>query len=147
MCPRMWAHWLANMIELVLPSAHPSPQPKRQIDRFSNFCTAHCKKSLYFTVGKPFPKIATSHGRSEPPSNSWFLEPFWDDNPTSTMIDLAVYVQVTAACPYTLLWAPLSPKLPLPMGGSGPHPTDDSLGPSEPTTQTASRLVLLFLYR
>jgi len=28
---------LANTIELVLPSAHPSPQPKRQIDRFSRF--------------------------------------------------------------------------------------------------------------
>jgi len=30
MCHPMWACWrhLANMIELVLPSAHPSPQPK-----------------------------------------------------------------------------------------------------------------------
>jgi len=35
----MWAQWrqLANMIELVLSSAHPSPQPKQQIDRFSHF--------------------------------------------------------------------------------------------------------------
>jgi len=30
-----------NTIELVLPSAHESPQPKRQIDRFSRFCRAH----------------------------------------------------------------------------------------------------------
>ena len=39
----MWAHWrhLANTIELVLLSALPSPQPKRQIDRFSRFCTVH----------------------------------------------------------------------------------------------------------
>jgi len=60
MCHPMWAHWshLANTIELVLPSTHPSPQPKRQIDRFSRFCTAHGRKSLYFTVGNPFPKIA-----------------------------------------------------------------------------------------
>jgi len=38
-CPPMWAHWrhLANTIELVLPSAHPSPQLKRQIARFSRF--------------------------------------------------------------------------------------------------------------
>jgi len=51
-CPAMWAHChhLANMIELALPSAHPSPQPKRQIDGFSHFCTAHCKMSLYFTM-------------------------------------------------------------------------------------------------
>jgi len=35
------AHWrhLANTIELVLPSAHPSPEPKWAIDRFSRFCT------------------------------------------------------------------------------------------------------------
>jgi len=28
---------LANTIELVLPTAHPNPQPKRQIDWFSHF--------------------------------------------------------------------------------------------------------------
>jgi len=41
------AHWLnlANTIELVLPSAHPSPQPKRQMIRFTHFCTAHGKVS------------------------------------------------------------------------------------------------------
>jgi len=39
MCPLMTADWrhLANTIELVHPSAHPSPQPKRQMDRFSRF--------------------------------------------------------------------------------------------------------------
>ena len=45
---------LANMIELAFPSAHQSPQPKRQIDRFTHFCTAHGRKSLYFTMGAPF---------------------------------------------------------------------------------------------
>ena len=41
----MRAHWrhLANMIELVLPSAHQSPQPKWQINQFSHFCTVHGK--------------------------------------------------------------------------------------------------------
>jgi len=47
---------LANTIEIVLSSTKPSPQPKRQIDRFSRFCTAHGRKSLYFTMGAPFPK-------------------------------------------------------------------------------------------
>jgi len=32
-----WRH-LANTIELMLPLAHPSPQPKRQLDRFSRCC-------------------------------------------------------------------------------------------------------------
>jgi len=42
-CRPMRAHWrhLANTIELALPSAHPSPHTKRQIDRFSRVCTAH----------------------------------------------------------------------------------------------------------
>jgi len=52
------AHWrhLANTIELLLPSAHPSPQPKWQSDRFSHYCTAHCRQSLHFTMCAPFPK-------------------------------------------------------------------------------------------
>jgi len=86
----IWANWrhLVNTIEPVLPSANQSPQPKRLIDQFSHFCTAHGRKSgLHFTMGTPFPKIAPSHG------------------------------------------------------GRRPHVTHDSLGPSKPTTQTASRLV------
>jgi len=56
--PPILAHCrhLANMIELVLSSAHPSPQPKRQIDRFGHFYTAHRRKPLYFTMGDPFPR-------------------------------------------------------------------------------------------
>ena len=52
----MRAHWphLANTIEFVLPLAHPSPQLKRQIDRFSRFRTAHGRKSVYFTMSAPF---------------------------------------------------------------------------------------------
>jgi len=40
MCPPMWAHWhhLANTIECVLPSSHPSPQPKEQINPFPQNC-------------------------------------------------------------------------------------------------------------
>jgi len=55
-----WANWchLANTIELLLPSANPSAQPKRQIDQFSRFCTAPSRKSLHFTMGAPYPKIA-----------------------------------------------------------------------------------------
>jgi len=47
MCPFMRAHrrHLANTIEFVLPSAHPSPQSIRQIDRFNPFSTAHGRKN------------------------------------------------------------------------------------------------------
>ena len=52
----------------VHPSAHWSPQSKRQMDRFSRFCTANGRKCLYFTMGAPihqncpFPRgIWTSH--------------------------------------------------------------------------------------
>jgi len=34
---------VANTTELVFPLAHLSPQPKRQIDQFSHFCTAHSR--------------------------------------------------------------------------------------------------------
>jgi len=66
----MKAHWrhVANTIELVHPSAHSSPEPKRQMDRFSRFYTAYSRKCLYFTMGAPihqncpFPSgIWTSH--------------------------------------------------------------------------------------
>jgi len=84
MCPSTRAHWrhLANTIEHVHPSAHSSPQLKRQMDRFSHFCRAYGRKCLYFTMGAPvhqncpFPrKIWTSYvtrdafGPSPLPSN------------------------------------------------------------------------------
>jgi len=118
----MWAHWrhLTNTTKLLLPSVHPSPQPKRQIDRFRRFCTDHGRKSLYFTIGDPFPQIAPFCGRIGTPSNSWFLGPVSANNPNGITIGSADFVQVTAECHYTLQWAPIYPKLPLSMGGSGP---------------------------
>jgi len=65
MCPPMRVHWhnLMNTIKLVLPSAHASPQPKRQMDWFSHFCTAHGR----VLSGMSFPlTIAPSHGGSGP---------------------------------------------------------------------------------
>ena len=47
----------------MFPMAHPSPHPKRQLDRLSRFCTTHGRVSVYFTMGRPFPfKITPSHG-------------------------------------------------------------------------------------
>jgi len=46
-------HKGTSAIELVHPSAQSSPQSKRQMDRFSRFCTAYGRKCLYFTMGAP----------------------------------------------------------------------------------------------
>ena len=57
-------------------------------------------------------------GRSETPSNTWFLGPIQILNPNGTSIISAVFAQLTEERPHTLQWATLSPsKLPLPMGG------------------------------
>ena len=184
MCPH-WCH-LVNTIELVLPSAHLSLQPKQQIDQFSRFCTVHGRVSsgtlappgeydwdcahwrhlvnttklvvpvAHYSAqpndkligsavsaqltgesphtlqynGRPFPaKLPLLMGGSGPQHNSWFLKSFRDHNPNGMRVDLAVFAQVIAECPYTWLWAPLSPKLPLPMGGSGPPSNTWFFGP------------------
>ena len=68
-------------------------------------------------------------------------------NPNGKSIGSAVFAQLTAESAYNLQWAPLSTKIASSQGGSGTHLTHDSLGPCEPTTQTAPRLVQLFLHR
>jgi len=59
---------LANTIELMLLSVHPSAQPKRQIDHFSRFCTDDRRVSLYCTMGHPFPssKLPLAMGDFDP---------------------------------------------------------------------------------
>ena len=73
MCLPMCADWcqLANTIELVFPSAHPSPQFKWQIDRFGRSCTAHGRKSPYLQWVLLSSKIAPSNGGISTPSNTW----------------------------------------------------------------------------
>jgi len=65
-CAIPWGHgghivatwWIRLNLCFLWPLAHLSPQPKQQIDRFSHFCTAHGRKSLYLTMGALFAKIA-----------------------------------------------------------------------------------------
>jgi len=68
-------------------------------------------------------------------------------NPNGKSIGSAVAAQPLAESPYTLQRATLSPKIAASQGGSGPNLTHDSLGPSEPTNQTASVSVQPFLHR
>jgi len=39
---------LWTYIYYMIPMAHPKPQPKLHVDRFSCFCTDDCRVSLYF---------------------------------------------------------------------------------------------------
>ena len=105
MCPLMTADWrhLANTIELVHPSAHSSRQPKRQMDRFSRFCTAHGRKCLYFTMGAPIHQNCSFSWGIWTPSNT-ILGPTPAQNPNCTSIGSAVFAQMTAECPYALQW-------------------------------------------
>jgi len=96
MCPLMRAHChhLTNTTELVLFSARLSPQPKRQIDRFSRFAqlTAKCRRACQ---GMSFPlTIAPSHGDLGP-SNICFLGPTRVHNPNGISICSAVFAGLT----------------------------------------------------
>jgi len=55
------------------PSEHTFQTASRSVQLYSHRWPYSVQ--LYFTVGAPFPKIAPSHGRSRPPSNTWFLGP------------------------------------------------------------------------
>jgi len=60
----------------MLPLAQTTQQPRQHFDRFSSFCIAHSRKSLYFTMRRPFPlKIAASHGASGPHLIHGYLGP------------------------------------------------------------------------
>jgi len=59
-------------------------------------------------------------------------------------IGSAVFAQLTAERPYTMQWAALPPQNCPFHGGSEPNLIHDSLGPSEPITETAFRSVQPF---
>ena len=51
-CPFPWGDLDPHLTHGFL--AHPSPQLKRHLDRFSRFCTDDRRVSLYFTLGRTF---------------------------------------------------------------------------------------------
>ena len=87
------------------------------------FCTAHGR---------------VSSGRLAPPGeydlNLCILRPARVHNQKGKSIASAVFAQLTAESPYTLQWAPLSPKIAHSHRGPRPDLTHDSLGPFEPIT-------------
>jgi len=72
--------------------AHPSPQAKRYLNRISRFCTDDRRRSLYFTMGRPFHlRTVLSHWRISTPCNTWFPKPTRVLNPNGISIGSAVF--------------------------------------------------------
>jgi len=60
----------------MLPWAHSSPYPKRHLNRFIRFCTAHGRQAPFFAIGRLFPlKIAPSYGDLDPYLTYGYLGP------------------------------------------------------------------------
>jgi len=87
-----------NTIELVLPSAHPSPQPKWQIDRFIRFAPVTTESLPILHNGPPLPpsKLPRPIGGSGLPSNTWFLGLTKVINPNGILIGSAVFAGLTS---------------------------------------------------
>jgi len=85
------------------------------------FLHSSWQKVPIFDNGRPFsPKFPFSWGIWTP-SNSWFLEPDQAHSQNSISIGSAVFtLQVSAECPCTLHWVPLSRKIAPSHRGSGP---------------------------
>jgi len=104
------------MIELVLPSAHRvhNLNGKSTDSAISVQLMAESPHTLQWATLSP--KIAPSDGGSGPHLIHDSLRRA--ENPNGITIGSAVIAQVTADCPYTLQWAPLSPKIAPSYGGS-----------------------------
>jgi len=132
------------MIKLVLLLAHPSPQPKRQINRLSHFCTAHGRKSVYFTMDAPFPKNCPFQWRDlDPHLTHGSLGPSEPITQTASRSVEPFFAQMTAELLYFTMGCPFSPQnCAFPWGDLDPHLIHGSLGPLESsTTQTPFQFV------
>jgi len=128
----------------MIPWAHPSPQPKGHLDRFSRFFTDIRRVSLYFKMGRPSPlKIVPSHVDVDPCLIHSSLDPpEFSTQSASRSLQTFLYSSVSSV----MLWhAIILSKLPLPMGICTPS-ISGSLGPHDSASQTASRSVQPFLH-
>jgi len=105
--PLLWAHVSPEIAPSLrvsgphlntIPWGHPSPQPKRHLDRFCFFFTQMMAVFLYFTMGRPFPPsiLPLPMGGSGPPSNTWFPRPNRVLNPNGISIGSVVFAGLTS---------------------------------------------------
>jgi len=90
------------------------------IDLFSRFCTAHGRKSLYFTIVDPFPQNCAFLWGIWTPYNSWLLGSVRAHSPNGITIGSAVFAQVTPECPWLYIGCSFPPKLSFPMRDLNP---------------------------
>jgi len=146
-CPPTREHWrhMANTIELVLPSACPSPQPKWQIDRFNPAISAQLMAESPHN-GRPYRrKLPLPMKRSRPPSITIPLA-HPSPQPKRHLNWLSRFCADDRSVPILHNGTPLPPQnCPLPWGRSGPHLIHGSLGQPESSAEMASRSVQPFL--
>jgi len=103
MCSPMKAHWrhLANTIELVLPSAHPSPHPKRKSISLAVF--AQCRRVSSGTLAPPsqYDWASASYGPSESTTQTVnrSVKPFCTAHATTSLY-FTIGVRFPKNCPF-----------------------------------------------
>ena len=82
----------------MIRTAHPNPQPKLHLDRFSRFCTDDRRVFLYFIIGHPFPpyKFPLPMGDLDPHLIHGFFWPTRVLNPNGISIGAAVFAELTS---------------------------------------------------
>jgi len=140
-----WAHWchLANTIELVLPSAHLSPQPKSANQSVQPFLHSLWQSVIGHCPGMFFPLIiAPLHGDVRPIK---YMLPWAHPSPQPKRhLDWFSPFLHRPRQSVTILYngLPLSPvKITPSHGDLDLYLIHGSLGPPESSTQTASGLV------
>ena len=146
------AHWrhLANTTELVLPWAHPSLHSTTQTANWLVQPFLHRLQqnvSILYNGHRFRPKLRLPMGGSGFPSNLWFLGPISAHIPKGISNGSAIFAQLTAQCPYSLQWAPLSPKNCAFARGASIQLMIPCASPSPQSKKTASWLVEPFLHR
>jgi len=91
------SHGGSGLPSNTIPWAHPSPQPKQHVDRFSHFCPNERRVPLYVTIGRPIPtENCPFPWGIWTPSNTWFPEPTWVLNANSISISSAIFAELTS---------------------------------------------------
>ena len=118
-CAFAWGDLDPNLTHGLL--AHLSPNPKWHLDRFSFYCTAHGRESVYFTPGRPYTLKLPLHMGD---LNSYLIYGSWthpNPQPKRHLDRFRCFCTVHGrASLYFAMGRPLPSKLPIAMGNLDP---------------------------